>query len=225
MRSIGRPRSSPAVAVWDVPTRVFHWLLVGLFALSWWSAETGHMDWHQRSGIAVMLLLAFRLMWGIVGGSTARFASFLRGPRGIAAYLTGRAPLVPGHNPIGGWSVIAMLAALALQVGTGLFAVDVDGIESGPLSHWVSFDQGRAAARIHHLSFKLLLALTALHVVAIAFYLVVRRRDLLTPMLSGRDAALGADTVPLAPARCWVLAVVVGVAVLFAWWIWRGAPL
>ncbi|MEO6092068.1 MAG: cytochrome b/b6 domain-containing protein [Novosphingobium sp.] len=214
-----------AASVWDAPTRLFHWLLAGLFAFSWWSAETGQMEWHQRSGLAIFLLLTFRLLWGMVGSSTSRFSNFLRGPRGVAAYLRGEEPPLPGHNPLGGWSVIAMLTLLCLQVGTGLLAVDVDGIESGPLSYLVSFDQGRSAAGIHHLSFNLLLALIGLHILTIAFYLIVRRRNLVGRMLTGRDHTLPAEVEPMVRGKWWALAGVLTVAFLLSWWVSRGAPL
>jgi cytochrome b len=225
LRSDSEVSGPAAASVWDAPTRIFHWLLAGLFGFSWWSAETAHMDWHQRSGLAILLLLTFRVLWGLVGSSTSRFSNFLRGPRGIAAYLRGEEPPLPGHNPLGGWSVIAMLTLLCLQVGTGLLAVDVDGIESGPLSYLVSFEQGRAAAGIHRLSFNLLLALIALHILAIAFYLVVRRRNLVARMLTGRDHTLPAEVEPMVRGKRRALVAVLAVALLFTWWISKGAPL
>jgi cytochrome b len=214
-----------AVAVWDVPIRIFHWLLVALFAFSWWSAENGRLDWHQKSGLMVLMLLAFRLLWGLFGSSTARFAGFLKGPRGIRAYLRGSEPPLPGHNPLGGWSVVAMLALLLVQVGTGLFAVDVDGIESGPLSYLVDFDQGRSASHIHDFTFNLLLALIALHILAILFYVVVRRRGLIGAMITGRDRSLGAEAQPLRRGKWWALLIAIALAFVLTWWISNGAPL
>ncbi|MCX7283557.1 MAG: cytochrome b/b6 domain-containing protein [Novosphingobium sp.] len=217
-------KSTTPIAVWDVPIRIFHWLLVGLIAFSWWSAESGRLDWHLISGIGILALLVFRLMWGVVGSSTARFASFLRGPASIANYVRGKTSPLPGHNPLGGWSVVAMLAVLALQVGTGLLAVDVDGIESGPLSYLVEFDQGRTAARIHEISFNAVLGLIALHVLTILFYLVVRRRNLIGPMITGRAHAPEPAAAPLQRGKLWAFALSVIVAFSAAWWIWNGAP-
>src|ERR1700761_937943 len=189
-----------SVRVWDVATRLLHWLLVGLFAFSWWSADSDHMDWHILSGMAVLGLLIFRLIWGFIGGSTARFASFIRSPLVVLRYLAGKASSKrAGHNPIGGYSVLAMLAALIVQCVSGLFATDVDGLNSGPLSYMVSFDQGQLASDLHHLSFNVLLVLIGLHILAIAFYLVVQRRNLIGPMVTGRDSA-GAGEGALAPA-------------------------
>ncbi|WP_028081093.1 cytochrome b/b6 domain-containing protein [Solimonas soli] len=177
--------------VWDLPTRLTHWALVLLFAFSWWSGENGELAWHRRSGYAVLTLLLFRLAWGFAGSSTARFARFVRGPRAVLAYarrvFERRAAHDPvGHNPLGGWSVLAMLALLLLQTGSGLFAVDTDGLESGPLAHRLSFSAGRTLAGLHGASFEVLLALVGLHIAAVLFYLVCRRENLIAAMLSGR---------------------------------------
>jgi len=215
--------SHTATRVWDIPTRLFHWLLVGLFAFSWWSGETGHMDWHRQSGLIVLALIVFRLLWGVIGGSTARFARFVRGPRTVLAYLRGQGTATAGHNPLGGWSVLALLGLLAVQVVAGLFAVDVDGLESGPLSDYVSFEAGRTASHIHHLCFDGLLALIALHIAAIAFYRV-RGRNLIKPMLTGSDSALDPAAAPLVPAGIVRFVVAVAVAAALAWWIGKGAP-
>jgi cytochrome b len=214
------------VKVWDLPTRLFHWLIVLLVGFSWWSAETGHMDWHYRSGLTALILLVFRLLWGVIGSSTARFGNFLRSPAAVLAYLRRPKDSVhaAGHNPLGGYSVIAMLLMLCLQVGTGLFAVDIDGLESGPLSYLVDFDQGRVAARIHHLSFTAIQALVVLHVLAIVYYRI-RGRRLIMPMITGRDPQLASDAVGLTgggPVRATVTLIV---AFLIGWWVSAGAPL
>lgn len=188
--------SETKVRVWDFPVRLFHWLLVPLIAFSWWSAEEGRLDWHRLSGYAVLTLVVFRLAWGVFGSDTARFGYFLKGPRGIGAYLSNKAEPAVGHNPLGGWSVLAMIVLLVVQTVLGLFAIDVDGIESGPLAVFVSFDQGRLAAEAHHLTFNILLALIALHLLAIVFYAVAQRNNLIGPMITGRKK-LGA---PLAQA-------------------------
>ena len=211
--------------VWDLPTRLFHWLIVLLFGLSWWSAETDHMDWHYRSGLAALVLLVFRLLWGLVGGSTARFSQFVRSPMAVLDFLRGPAlPIRGGHNPLGGYSVIAMLLALAIQVGTGLFAVDVDGIESGPLSSLVSFDTGRAAAEIHELSFAVLQVLIVLHLLAIVFYRL-RGRRLILPMVTGRDRQLSAGSTELTGGGALRAIIALAIALGIGWWVNLGAPL
>lgn len=178
--------------IWDSAIRIFHWTAAALIPLAWWTAENGHMDWHRRIGLTVLGLVVFRLYWGLAGTKTARFANFVRGPKAVLAYV-GRLkrPYTPspGHNPLGALSVIALIAALAAQVTLGLFAVDVDGIESGPLSHLVSFETGRAAAELHETSFKVLLTLIGLHVAAIAFYAFALRTNLVGTMVTGKRAA------------------------------------
>lgn len=214
------------IRVWDVPTRAFHWLLVVLVGFSWWSAENREMEWHALSGLTVLGLIVFRLVWGFIGGSTSRFSSFVRSPATVIDYMRGSAgPTRPGHNPLGGYSVLALIGVLALQVGTGLFATDVDGLDSGPLSFLVSFDAGRAAAEVHEVAFNLLMALVVLHVAAIFFYLYVRRRNLLRPMVTGRDAALAGVDEPLRTAPLWRLALAVALAGGLAWWVSTGLGL
>ncbi len=211
--------------VWDAPTRLFHWLLVGLFGFSWWSAKTHHMDWHQLSGLTLCGLLVFRILWGLIGSSTARFTQFVRGPRAIWTYVRGRTPHAIGHNPLGGLSVIALLAMLLVEVACGLLAVDIDGIESGPLSYLIDFEQGRLAARIHGIAFNVMLGLIGLHLLAIAYYLLVKRRNLVGAMITGFQTALAQDAHVAVRAAWWRLALALGAAVLLTWWIAKGARL
>jgi len=181
--------SAASIRVWDPAIRLFHWLLVVLIAFSWWSGEQHDMESHRLSGYAILALLIFRLFWGLAGSRTARFARFVSGPGAVAAHVKriGRRDDhgADGHNPLGGWSVVAMLLALVTMATAGLFASDVDGIESGPLAIYVSFDQSRFAAELHEIVFNLILALTALHVLAILFYLVWKRQNLMRPMITG----------------------------------------
>jgi cytochrome b len=218
---------SCAVRVWDLPTRLFHWSIVVLFGVSWYSAKNGAMDWHYRAGLAALGLILFRIVWGLVGTGTARFSRFLRSPAAVLRYVRSAADadIPAGHNPIGGYSVAAMLLALTVQVGTGIFAVDVDGLESGPLSYLVSFDQGRIAAQIHALSFNLLLGLIGLHIAAIAFYQLVRSRNLIGPMITGRDRQVTA--VPSGAAGGGALRFLCAAAAAsgLAWWIGAGLPM
>jgi cytochrome b len=217
-------RATVWARLWDGPTRLFHWSLVVLIGFSWWSAEAGHLDWHLWSGYGVIALVSFRLIWGLVGSSSARFASFVRGPAETLAYVRTlgkreRAD-VPGHNPLGALSVLAILAVLIVQVGTGLFAVDVDGLESGPLSDKVSFDTGRMLAGWHHWSFTALEVLVALHVAAVAFYLIYKRANLVHPMITGR--ARFAEDPNLSFAPIWRMLAAVAVAAFIGWWASRG---
>ena len=218
----GKAATAGRVRVWDLPIRVGHWLLVGLVGVSWYAAETRHMDWHRWSGYGVIAVLLFRLYWGIVGSSTARFATFVKGPRSTLRYVAdlwaaSRSAII-GHNPLGALSVLAMLASLLVQVATGLISVDVDGFESGPLSDRVDFEVGRRFAHWHEGSFGVLLTLVLLHLVAVAFYLIRKRSNLVGPMITGWGT--GGDSVRLAPWWRAVPGLVLAVAV--AWFIASG---
>ena len=185
------PNTTPESAmtrVWDLPVRVVHWLFVAGVVVSWWTAEAGRLEWHRWSGHTLLALLLFRLYWGFAGSSTARFANFVRGPRAIGEYLRGAWAVAPGHNPLGALSVLALLGLLFAQVALGLFAVDVDGIESGPLSLYVSFEAGRAAAEWHERVFNVLMGVILVHAVAVLYYLLVRRQNLVGAMITGRRA-------------------------------------
>jgi cytochrome b len=139
--------------VWDLPVRLVHWLLAALIAFSWWSVKNHHTDWHIWSGVAILTLLLFRLMWGFVGSSTARWAGFIRGPRAVVDYLRGRWRGA-GHTPLGALSVVAMFAAVAVQVGLGLFNEDEDGLFAGPLVGLVSVDTSDSIREIHEVWFE-----------------------------------------------------------------------
>jgi cytochrome b len=125
----------PKVRIWDLPTRLFHWAIVILIPALWWTHEIGRLDLHILLGEVMLGLILFRLIWGVIGSSTARFAGFLRGPGTVFRYVRGRAAGMLGHNPIGGWSVFVMLLLLAVETGLGLFVTDEDGLNSGSLSH------------------------------------------------------------------------------------------
>ena len=212
------------ILVWDLPTRLTHWLFVVCIAISWWTAEQRLMDWHRYSGYLLLGLLIFRIYWGLAGSSTARFTRFLSGPRAVFDYLRmprERRAHVVGHTPLGSWSVIAMLLAMTVQVTLGLFATDIDGLESGPLSHIVSFDVGRALAEAHELSFDVLIALAAAHIVAILFYLLYDRNDLTSPMLSGRKRIAG-EIAGMQGVAVWRLWAGAAIAALVVWVIIKG---
>lgn len=213
--------------LWDGPTRIVHWALVALIAFAWWSAEAGKMDWHRLAGYAVLALLAFRLIWGFAGSASARFSSFVRGPAATLAYartLPSRVTAdLPGHNPLGAWSVLAILAVLIAQVVSGLFAVDIDSIEAGPLSDRVSYDTGRLLARWHHWSFSVLEAMVVLHLAAVVFYLAYKRANLVRAMITGRQHF--AEDPRLAFAPPWRAALVALVAGALAWWVATGLKL
>ena len=187
-----------AVRVWDLPTRLFHWLLALCIVGSIVSAKIGGnaMDWHMRLGTVVFTLLVFRLLWGLFGGRWSRFASFIYAPGTLLRYLRGRhrddEHLDVGHSPVGALSVFAMLVLLAAQVGTGLFADDKI-FTVGPLNVLVS-NATASSATAWHKDFGqwLILALIALHLVANGYY-AWRGRKLVRAMVRG-DKRLPAYT-------------------------------
>lgn len=222
------PTDAPATAplrVWDLPTRLFHWLLVlcviGLVV----TAEVGDalMVWHFRLGYTVFTLLLFRLIWGFVGGYWSRFAQFLYSPQTIWAYARSQshAQERPGHNPLGSLSVWALLLLLLLQVATGLMSDD-EISNAGPWVPLVSGAVSALATTWHTTLGKLMLiVLVLLHVSAIAYYKKRKGRDLLRPMITG-DAAVTApaDSSPWPASRdqwrerLWALLIVLGCALL-----------
>ena len=193
-----------------------------LITFSWWSVHHEHTDWHIWSGIAILTLLLFRLMWGFVGSSTARWSSFVRGPRAVVGYLKGKWTGI-GHTPLGALSVVAMFLAVAVQVSLGLISQDEDGIFFGPLAHLVSSDVSDTARDSHEFWFEyVIVPLVALHVGAIIFYRL-RGRKLTKPMITGR-AALDTGVAPMRPAKWWVALICVVVAFAIARWVVAGAP-
>jgi cytochrome b len=216
------------VRVWDLPTRVFHWLLAAAVIAAVVTAKVGGnaMVWHTRLGLLVLALLAFRIVWGLGGGYWSRFARFVYAPATVLRYLRGQAApgehLDVGHNPLGALSVFALLGVLAAQVGTGLIADD-EIATTGPLIRFVSSAaSGRATSWHGGPGQGLILLLVVLHVGAIVFYRVRRGRDLVGPMLAG-DKMLPASvpgTTDGAATRLAALVLAAGCGAL-AWWIDR----
>lgn len=207
--------------VWDAPVRLVHWLLAGLIAFSWWSVHNHHTDWHIWSGCAILTLLIFRLLWGVVGSSTARFASFVRGPRSIMADFGGRWTGI-GHSPLGAVSVLVLFGAVAVQVGLGLISEDEDGLYTGPLYRLVSTDTSDKARDIHELWFNVILGLIVLHVGAILFYRL-RGRHLTKAMITGR-AVVDLDAAPMRPGKWWVALICLAAGIGVTRWVIAGAP-
>jgi cytochrome b len=197
-------------------------LLAGLIAFSWWTVHNHHTDWHIWSGIAILTLLLFRLMWGLVGSSTARFASFVRGPRQVLTYLRGDWRGI-GHTPLGALSVIALFLATAIQVGLGLFNEDDDGLYAGPLANLLSPDTTDTIREIHEFNFNILLGLIVLHVAAILYYRLAQGKKLTKPMITGR-AAIDPAAAPMRPGKWWVALICLAVAFAIARWVVAGAP-
>ncbi len=212
--------------LWDLPVRLIHWSFVVLLPLLWWTAENGEMDLHMTLGLVMLGLVVFRVLWGLVGSSTARFASFVRGPITVISYLRGlsksESETSAGHNPAGGWSVVLLLGLLAVDVGLGLIAQNVDGV-TGSLNYLVSYDQAEQATELHELGFNILLAVIVLHIAAILFYTFVKKDRLVPPMITGsKDLPTAVTTPVMAPA--WRILPCLLIAAALTWWVSIGAP-
>ena len=176
--------------IWDLPVRIFHWLLVILIAWSWYAIEINDdLETHMLLGYCILTLIIFRIAWGVIGTRYARFGSFIFPLSEILAsirkFFSRQYGNYPGHNPLGGLSVIILLFLLALQATTGLFSNDEE-YYFGPLSDNVSPHTASIMTEIHHVNFNVLLGFIILHVASVLFYLVYKRENLVRPMITGR---------------------------------------
>lgn len=219
--------------VWDIFVRCFHWSLVVLFAAAVITGEVGGnaIVWHMRCGYAILTLVTFRLIWGFVGGEYARFGSFLSSPGKTIAFaknMFGKGhDYVVGHNPLGGWMVLALLLTLATQATLGLFAND-EIATTGPLAQYVSEATSVRLTGIHHIIGKVLLVLVGLHVAAVLFHLFVKKENLIRAMFSGNKSlpadlareAQGARKASTTLGFAVFVLVIALVAVIVNWSVW-----
>jgi len=217
--------TSGRIRVWDLPTRIFHWALALLVIFSFTTGKVGGgwMQWHLKSGYAILALLVFRVAWGFAGSHSARFAAFLRGPRAAIGYargiLGGGHPFTTGHNPLGGWMVMFMLAILILQASTGLFADDEIATQ-GPLAAGVSNAFVERMTMIHKYNEWAIVAAVALHVTAVAAYQWGLKVDLLGPMVRGwKTAPPGLAQVEPARASSLLAVVIAAAAAALVYWL------
>src|SRR5580698_4669892 len=190
--------------VWDLPTRLFHWLLVLTLIGLYTTAKLGFdwMTWHMRLGEFMIGMLIFRLIWGLIGPRHARFSNFIKGPGAILKYLKGGISSV-GHNPLGAGMVVLMLLLLVVQVTTGLFSTD-DIVWTGPYFPSVSHDLAEKLTAIHHLNFKFIEAAIALHLCAIAYYHFVKKERLVPAMIhGGKPASEVPEQEAIAGSQLW----------------------
>ncbi len=219
-----RPATAPDVRVWDGLLRLAHWSFPLLIAMMWWTAENDKWALHRRTGLVLLGILVFRVVWGFIGPETARFAQFVKGPGTVLAYLRGDKGAGPaiGHSPLGGWSTLALIGAMLLQVGMGLFAGDpYDGM-TGPLNPLVGVMTADTITELHETFFNVLLGLIVLHLAAITFY-AVKGDDLLSPMVGGdRPPMEGVEGIGPMP---WLRALLAAaLAAGLALWVAYGAP-
>jgi len=224
-----RTMNTERIKVWDLPVRIFHWLLFLLIvgAILTGKVGGGAIEWHGRFGLAIIGLLIFRIVWGFIGSSHARFSSFVPRPSSLNAYLRGDWKGV-GHNPLGALSVLALLALIGVQAATGIFGND-DIAFKGPLVEFIDKSLSDWLTSVHRLSINALIALIALHLAAIVFYAKVKKDNLVKPMLTGwkevepghGKSATGGGPIAFAVA----LAVALGaVYAASGEWIERPAP-
>ena len=206
--------------LWDLPTRVFHWLLVCLVPLAWLSAETQNFELHEWVGRTLIVLVTWRILWGLLGSRHSRFSDFLVGPGAVLAYLRGQRGASRGHNPLGGWSVMVLLALLLAQGVSGLFNDD-DVLYSGPLYYGASEALRGFMGEMHEWAFNLLLGFVGLHVGAVLFHQLRLRHNLLQAMVKGRAA--GREGLE-APRPLWLALVVALLLAALLWWGLEQAP-
>ena len=215
------------IKIWDMPTRVFHWSLVVLFATSWASAEFDYFTIHYYSGYGLLTLVLFRLVWGFAGSDTSKLLSYVKSPLAVLRYMGSLGERKPGneigHNPMGGYAVLALLGFLSAQIITGLFAQDIDFINSGPLSNMVSFELGNQASSLHHLLFDLLLIIVGIHLAAVFFHEGYKREGLIKAMITrwrsyGEDGPVTPPTLVPASRGLFVF-VLAALAMVFIVWV------
>lgn len=184
-----QPAPAP-LQVWDLPLRIVHWAMVALLIALVVTANLGGgaMDWHLRSGEAMLTLVLFRILWGFLGSRHARFSTFVRGPGAVIAYARSlqrrRHAYYAGHNPLGGWMVVLLLVALLVQASAGLFAND-DIATEGPLARFISKDLSDRISTFHSYNAWLVVTLASVHVAATLFYLIRFKENLIRPMIDG----------------------------------------
>jgi cytochrome b len=214
---------SVSIKVWDLPLRVFHWLMALAVLSAVITGELGGnlIDWHGRIGLLLLGLLVFRLIWGFIGSTHARFASFFPTPARVAAYLKGQWQGI-GHNPLGALSALALLGALATLVVTGLFAND-DIAFQGPLFSLISKDLSDKLTGWHNLSFNALIGLVPLHLAAIIYYARVKKHNLVVSMVTGNKTVPKAHAIEISGGGLVRFIAALSIAVLVVWGAGAGA--
>ena len=215
-----------ASLIWDLPTRLFHWLLVAGLVVQYVTAEwlDDAMQWHFYAGYFLLGLLIFRFCWGFLGPEYARFRSFVTGPSQVWRYsrqiLSRHSAAHAGHNPLGGWMVLIMLMLVALQASSGLFMTD-DIFMEGPWYHVVSEQTQSLMSFIHHQSFNVLLAIIALHIAAIGFYTFYKRQPLVAAMFHGKKVT---PSTPIPSSRLILAVVLALISAALTYYIVAVAP-
>jgi cytochrome b len=213
-------QNSSGYPLWDLPTRAFHWFLVVCLPLSWLSAELGYYEIHEWLGYTLIVLVTSRIIWGFLGSRHSRFSDFLRGPAAILAYLRGEGTASAGHNPLGGWSVVCLLALLLVQAVSGLFNTD-EVFFTGPLYYAAEQELRDTMGLVHEVAFNILLGLVGLHVLAVIYHQRWKREPLVQAMVQG--SATG-KTGLARPQPVWRAVIVVLAVAGLLWGVLATAP-
>ena len=199
--------------IWDLPTRLFHWVLVLLIIGSYVTIKTNMLALHMLCGETILVLVLWRLVWGLVGSDTARFSRFIRSPFAAIRHLLHFPRREPdtqiGHNEAGGWMVLGLLALLLAQISTGLFGRNDEDFVEGPLSKLIAGPLSEKLMSLHFLIFDVLQIVVLLHVIAIIAYAVVKRHDLVRPMFTGKKRLPAATPAPRMASTVMAVAILV----------------
>ena len=205
------------VRVWDLPVRLFHWALALSIVLGIIFVKIGGnaIEWHAYCGYITLTLVMFRIIWGFVGSWHARFLNFVPSPKRLIAYLRGQTDGGLGHNPLGAFSVLALLFVVLIQALTGLFADD-DIFFQGPLAKYASNSTVAFLTSVHHFNQYIIFALIGLHLLAIVYYLLVKKDNLIKPMITGdknAPANISSQAVDTARQRLAALMILLGLSI------------
>lgn len=209
---------------WDLLQRLVHWCFPVLVVFAWWSADNGHMQWHAYSGYTLLVLVLWRIVWGFVGSTHARFSQFIVGLPTIVTYLKGSHAERPGHNPLGGWSVVTLLSLLLVQTISGLFNTD-ELLLQGPLTVFATDGMIEIASEIHEASWLAIQALVALHILVACYHQWLKKDGLITQMGFGSRLILRPSRRPRLGLGVLILAVVTAVVVATGLWLPEPEPL
>ncbi|MDU0353066.1 cytochrome b/b6 domain-containing protein [Paraglaciecola aquimarina] len=208
--------------VWDLPVRLFHWILAISLVVQWFTAEVieNAMDFHFYLGYFILGLIIFRLIWGFIGTKYAKFSSFIAGPKAMLAYL--RALMnredtsTIGHNPVGGLMLPLVLTLVGIQAVTGLFTSD-DIVHSGPYYDSVSSSVQKTLQWLHHQTFSFLWIFVAIHIVAILWYKFALKHDLIRPMFNGKKVVT--EQQAIANSQLLKAVILMVVVAVFVYWL------
>ncbi len=206
--------------LWDLPTRLCHWAIVCCVPLAWLTAELDRYDIHEWIGYTVIVLVVSRVIWGFIGSRHSRFSDFLAGPGKMLAYVRDGVTATPGHNPLGGWSVMVLLGLLLLQATSGLFNSD-EVFYNGPLYYAADTEFRDTLGAVHEWAFNILLGFVALHILAVCYYQFRRGDKLVQAMVKGRAEGKNGLFAPVSP---WLALVIVALVSAALWWGLGQAP-